>query len=76
MLKRFRSYTISISLTAFLACTACAGEAPLRERNIQPLAVGAALPHFTLTDVQHNPVEIYDILDDEPVVLIYYRGGW
>ena len=40
------------------------------------LQVGDIAPDFKLTDQQGELVHLYQILDEQPVVLIFYRGFW
>jgi peroxiredoxin len=40
------------------------------------VAVGDTVPNFTLPNVNGDPVTLYDVLSDGPVVLNFYRGGW
>lgn len=38
--------------------------------------VGEKAPDFTLADAQGRPVRLYDLLGQNWVVLIFYRGYW
>ena len=38
--------------------------------------VGAAVPLFTLPDVDGHQVGLGDVLADGPVILSFYRGRW
>ena len=40
------------------------------------LKVGAAAPDFILPDAQGGPVRLRALLDQGPVVVVFYRGGW
>ena len=40
------------------------------------LQPGEAAPDFILPDAQGNPVRLYSLLRDGPVVVVFYRGGW
>jgi len=40
------------------------------------LGVGDTIPHFTLPDVSGKPVAIETLLEQGPVILTFYRGGW
>lgn len=37
---------------------------------------GDTAPGFTLPDVDGEPVSLASLLEDGPVVLVWYRGGW
>jgi len=38
--------------------------------------IGDAAPDFILPDVQGEPVRLRALLDQGPVVVVFYRGGW
>jgi peroxiredoxin len=40
------------------------------------LKVGAKAPNFKLPDQDGDPVELSKLLEDGPVVVTWYRGGW
>lgn len=40
------------------------------------LAVGETVENFTLRDQHRRLVTLYDLLNEGPVVLKFYRGGW
>lgn len=40
------------------------------------LQVGDTAPDFTLPDASGTNVQLYDLLKNGPVVLVWYRGGW
>lgn len=40
------------------------------------LGVGAKAPEFTLPDATGTDVNLSSLLDEGPVVLTFYRGGW
>ncbi|NEQ46851.1 MAG: AhpC/TSA family protein [Leptolyngbya sp. SIOISBB] len=42
----------------------------------QSLKTGDRLPEFTLTNALGNPVAIADLLQQGPLVIAFYRGGW
>ena len=76
MFRLSRSYFLSVMLTAIMTTCVCA-QSLLEEENERGLAeVGDSLPRFDLTSTQHESIELYDYLADEPILLIYYRGGW
>ncbi|NQV14004.1 hypothetical protein HQ531_00995 [bacterium] len=49
---------------------------PSSSRDIEALSVGDTLPHVILTDTKHNTIDLYKYLNTQPIILIYYRGGW
>ncbi|KGX92953.1 alkyl hydroperoxide reductase [Pontibacillus halophilus JSM 076056 = DSM 19796] len=40
------------------------------------LRVGEDAPDFTLPDAKGSEVNLYDVLENGPVILTFYRGGW
>lgn len=40
------------------------------------LEVGSKAPDFTLASVEGKEVNLYDLLDQKNVVLVFYRGDW
>jgi len=74
MLKIPRSYILSALLTAFMATCVCAQEQVSKGKESP--GIGDTFPHFQLTDTEYQSVELYGYLQDEPILLIYYRGGW
>lgn len=74
MLKIPKSYILSVLLTAFMATCVCAQES-VSEINESP-AIGDPFPHFQLTDTEHQSIDLYNFLQNQPILLIYYRGGW
>jgi len=40
------------------------------------LGVGDKAPDFTLPEARGETVRLYDLLEEGPVVLTWYRGGW
>ena len=50
--------------------TAAAGEGP------QPLMIGAQIPDLTLQTAAGEPLNLPTAAKEQPLVLIFYRGGW
>lgn len=40
------------------------------------IPVGSSAPDFNSTDIEGQPVHLKDMVNDGPVVLIFYRGVW
>lgn len=55
-----------------------AGVEDVRNSGIlgKALNVGDIAPDFTLSNVQNQPVSLYNELANGPVILVWYRGGW
>ncbi len=43
---------------------------------ITPLTVGSAVPNGALVTMQGEKTKLYDILQNKPAVIIFYRGVW
>lgn len=54
------------------------GTRELRSSGIvdKALNVGASIPSFTLSDAHGRQVKSADLLEDGPMVLVFYRGAW
>ncbi|MFP4192212.1 MAG: peroxiredoxin-like family protein, partial [Candidatus Hydrogenedentota bacterium] len=44
--------------------------------EVRPPLVGTELPDLTVTTVEGETVHLKDELEDQPAVLVVYRGGW
>lgn len=44
--------------------------------QVRPPLVGTELPNLTVTTVEGETVDLKDELDEQPAVLVFYRGGW
>ncbi|GEM_PF-1853096 len=40
------------------------------------IATGESAPEVSTTDTDGNDVELLELIDDEAIVLFFYRGGW
>jgi peroxiredoxin len=49
---------------------------PVRAADVEPLAVGAALPDVDVKSSNGQAVPLKSLLSEEKLVLIFYRGGW
>ena len=76
MHKTARSYLISIMLTALTTTCVCAQDSHTSDTKITPPQSGDSLPPFQLTSTDYQTIDLHDILIEQPVVMIYYRGGW
>ncbi len=47
-----------------------------KEAEENALKVGSKAPHFTLTNALGQNVSLHSLLEQGPVVLTWYRGGW
>jgi peroxiredoxin len=49
---------------------------PASAQDVQPLKQGSTLPPILLTTANGSPVALDTFLKQQPVVLVFYRGGW
>jgi len=76
MFKLSRSYLLSVLITALMTTCLCAQNLQGEPIKSEKPGKGDVFPHFQLTDTDHQTVELYDYFQTQPVLLIYYRGGW
>ena len=74
MIKLARSYILSILLTTLMTSLACGQDS--QQTNRKKPSTGDVFPHFQLTDTDHQSRDTYSLFEEQPIVLIYYRGGW
>ncbi len=43
---------------------------------IAPVGVGKTIPNGPLTSMDGEKTQLYDILQNKPAVIIFYRGVW
>ena len=53
-----------------------AASVPTSADAVTPLAVGTKAPNATLRTLEGEEVALASLLGDQPVALIFYRGGW
>ena len=73
-LVRVRRRSAVLGASAALL-TALAGGCRLQPRD-PPKTAAEPAPDFTLPDHEGNDVALADLLQQGPVVLIFYRGHW
>jgi len=47
-----------------------------KEIEKKALKVGDQIPHFTLKNAVGEKIDSYDLLENGPLVISFYRGGW
>ncbi len=45
-------------------------------QEVRPPLVGTELPNLTVTTVEGEALNLKDELEEQPAVLVFYRGGW
>lgn len=58
--------------------TALAEQTPPPERaeDTRAVAVGTAAPDATVQTIEGEEIQLQSLLGEQPVALIFYRGGW
>lgn len=51
-------------------------EPPLSPLDVQPLEIGSNVPKATVKTIDGKPVELEELVNRTPTVIIFYRGGW
>jgi hypothetical protein len=44
--------------------------------SVQPLAVGSQVPKAMVATVAGDPVDLAEMVREQGVLLVFYRGGW
>ncbi|MCM1991791.1 peroxiredoxin family protein [Oceanirhabdus seepicola] len=47
-----------------------------KEIEKKALKVGDQIPHFILKNAVGEKIDSYDLLENGPLVISFYRGGW
>lgn len=71
-----RACILSVLLTAFMLTGVSGQKLPSEIDISEKPGVGDEFPHFQLTNTEHEDIDLYDYFQNQPVLLIYYRGGW
>ncbi len=72
----FAAFTIASGVAMAQGQNDSSGRVAERADDIHPLLVGMNVPDVVLTDVEGKAVKLYSLLEKQPTVLIFYRGGW
>lgn len=49
---------------------------PLKAEDVNPLEEGSEIPPIRLTTPEGEPFDLNAFVQEQPVVLVFYRGGW
>jgi len=74
-MKRRLVLALAISL-AVSSAAAIAAEPASQPMEICPLLVGAKVPELTLTTGEGKDFDLGAAAAADPLILIFYRGGW
>jgi len=47
-----------------------------KAEDARPILIGATLPNAELKDENGTVVNLHDVINDKPTVLVFYRGSW
>ena len=72
--------TIKSAIASAIAifCFACASNAQIPEKaeDVSPLFIGETLPNANFQNAEGKSIQLKTILEENPTVLVFYRGGW
>jgi len=72
--------TIKSAIASAIAifCFACAANAQIPEKaeDVSPLFIGETLPNANFQNAEGKSIQLKTILEENPTVLVFYRGGW
>ncbi len=68
--------TVSLSILFVLPGLAPLQAVPTDASQVNPVEVGSTAPNVILARADGSPVPLHDLVADQPVVLVFYRGGW
>lgn len=66
-------YTLIITLLLSISVTA--QQAPSAQK-ICPILISSPIPSITLSSIDGKSIDISDLIEEKPSVIIFYRGGW
>ena len=70
-------FSLKAVLALFLITSAMAlSHGGVGATSIRPLLIGSDAPNSTLLDTDGNSVQLHDVFDNKPTVVVFYRGGW
>lgn len=66
---------------AFLLClllmpTLVRAEVAVKAEDVKPIGVGETVPSGVVQNAEGQKVELKDLYESKPTVLVFYRGGW
>ncbi len=59
-----------------LISTALYGQIAETPEDISPLLVGEKVPNIKITSTEGDKISLFDIIEAQPTILLFYRGGW
>lgn len=65
-----------VAIFCIVGLSTASAQIPGKAEDISPLLIGETLPKATLQDADGQKVQLKDILEEKPTVLVFYRGGW
>jgi hypothetical protein len=75
-LRKTFIFTVLILLCLGSKGLFAANEVPDKAQDIQPLLPGMKVPSVVFTSVQGTRFDLLKEAARQPLVLIFYRGGW
>lgn len=72
-MKSYLTAVIAVLFSIKLMAAPAIAPSPVQ---VTPLLNGLTIPAVTLTDADNNAVELTTLVQQQPSVLVFYRGGW
>ena len=67
---------VSVFLCALISGFSLYAEIPDSPDKVKPLEIGRAIPKVTVKTTGGKPVQLKQLIQGTPSVIIFYRGGW
>ncbi|MCH6258529.1 AhpC/TSA family protein [Puniceicoccaceae bacterium K14] len=74
-MKRFNLIKVSVLIFIFIAF-AVSTKASVGANSIRPVLIGSDAPNAAVLDSEGKSVELAEIYDGKPTIVVFYRGGW
>jgi len=74
--RRSLSLFLGILLVSISATQGSERKVAESKQDIRPVLPGQPVPDVTFVTIEGNPLKLRDVVSEQPVVLIVYRGGW
>jgi peroxiredoxin len=76
-MKRLKNMRASITMVLLIvAVITCVAQVPQKDTDISPLLISEKVPSLSVTSIEGNKVQLAELLNEKPSVILFYRGGW
>ncbi|MCH6259255.1 AhpC/TSA family protein [Puniceicoccaceae bacterium K14] len=71
------SYSLKTAIVLFLTTAfSMLSHAGVGANSIRPILIGSDAPNAAVLDSEGKSVELAEIYDGKPTIVVFYRGGW